>query len=76
MRTEWAVALLGNLLNGVPEIIIYPSREVAQIAADSWHVWDIPVVIHRKVPEWLVNMPERELTLNETVETFMKSQKR
>lgn len=75
-RTEWAVALLGNLTNGVPEVIVYPSREVAQVAAESWHVWDIPLVVHREVPEWIVDFPERELLLDDAVETFKKSQKR
>jgi hypothetical protein len=75
-RKEWAVALLGNLINGEPEIIPYPSRQVAQVAADSWHAWDIPVVIHREVPDWLIDQPEREQTLDETVEIFKRSQNR
>lgn len=74
-RTEWAVALLGNLTNGVPEIIVYPSKEVATVAAESWHVWDIPLVIHREVPDWLVDIPEREYTLSEAVKAFERSQR-
>jgi hypothetical protein len=75
-RTEWAVALLGNLVNGNPEIIVYPSREVAQVAAETWHVWDIPLVIHREVPEWIVDRPERDQTLTDAVEIFERSQSR
>lgn len=75
-RTEWAVALLGNLVNGLPEIIVYPSKEVAIVAAESWHEYDIPLVIHREVPDWLVNMPERNLTLSDAVEIYQNSQKR
>lgn len=75
-RTEWAVALLGNIVNGVPELVFYPTEEIAKTAAESWHVWDIPVVVHREVPQWKVNMPERNYTLDEAVENYLNSQGR
>lgn len=73
---KWGVALLSKIVNGEPEIVAYPSEEVAVIAARSWHLWDTPLVVRREVPEWTVNTPERDFTLTEAVKILNNSNKR